>query len=50
MSGGSDEYVMGAYGTSTTPVISNSYFNNDTFTSNKIEKKYYDIFYLLYVK
>ena len=43
MSGGSWEYVMGAYGTES-PTIGNSGFASNVFTSNTIEAKYYDIY------
>ena len=45
MSGGSYEYVMGAYGPEY-PTISSSGFNPDpnVFTSNTIESKYYDVY------
>ena len=43
MSGGSWEYVMGAYGPEY-PTIGSSGFESTVFTGNTIESKYYDIY------
>ena len=43
MSGGSYEYVMGAYGPEY-PTTTSSGFENTVFTENVIESKYYDVY------
>ena len=46
MSGGTWEYVMGAYGTDNNPTIGSSGFSPDpnVFTNGTIDSKYYDIY------